>query len=45
LLRPEFPLASPRDMDIPICVEDGPAIVRVLRDHHAQWLQAQQPKA
>lgn len=42
MLRPESPLASPPDMDIPICVEDGPAIVRVLREHHARWLDAQQ---
>jgi uncharacterized protein (TIGR00730 family) len=41
MLRPEFPLASPPDMDIPICVENGPAIVRVLREHHARWLNAQ----
>jgi len=38
MLRTEFPLASPGDMDIPICVEDGPAILRVLREHHARWL-------
>ena len=42
MLRPEFPLASPPDMDIPICVEDGPGIVRVPREHHARWLDAQQ---
>lgn len=41
MLRPEFPLASPPDMEIPVCVEDGPAIVRVLREHHARWLQAE----
>jgi uncharacterized protein (TIGR00730 family) len=44
MLRPEFPLASPPDMDIPICVEDGPAIVRVLRESHARWLKAQESK-
>ena len=38
MLRPEFPLASPPDMEIPICVDDGAAIVRVLREHHALWL-------
>jgi hypothetical protein len=31
-------------MDIPVCVEDGPAIVKVLRDHHARWLKAQESK-
>lgn len=44
LLRPEFPLASPPDMDIPTCVDDGPSIVRILREHHARWLKAQEPK-
>ena len=44
MLRPEFPLASQPDMDIPICVEDGPAIVRVLREHHARWLAEQPPR-
>jgi len=44
MLRPEFPLASPPDMDIPIWVEDGPAIVRILREQHAKWLKAQAPK-
>jgi len=43
MLRPEFPLASPGDMEIPICVEDGPAILRVLREHHARWLARQAP--
>ncbi|MFO0807617.1 MAG: LOG family protein [Gemmataceae bacterium] len=39
MLRPEFPLASPEDMALPVCVEDGPAIVKILRDHHAKWTQ------
>jgi uncharacterized protein (TIGR00730 family) len=42
MLRPEFPLASPPDMEIPVCVEDGPSVVRILRDHHATWLKAQE---
>lgn len=37
MLRPDCPLASPEDMTIPICVNDGPAIVKVVREHHAQW--------
>jgi uncharacterized protein (TIGR00730 family) len=37
MLRKDCPLASPEDMDIPICVEDGPAILRVIREHHARW--------
>jgi uncharacterized protein (TIGR00730 family) len=41
MLRPDFPLASPEHMTIPVCVEDGPAIVRVIREHHAAWKLAQ----
>jgi len=37
MLRPDCPLASPEDMTIPTCVEDGPAILRILRDHHTKW--------
>ena len=37
MLREDCPLASPRDMSIPICVEDGPAILRLIREHHAEW--------
>jgi uncharacterized protein (TIGR00730 family) len=42
MLRADCPLASPQDMKIPVCVEDGPAIVRSIRDHHARWKQRQQ---
>jgi uncharacterized protein (TIGR00730 family) len=41
MLRPDFPLASPQDMSIPVCVEDGPAILRLMREHHAQWKKRQ----
>ena len=37
MLRTDFPLASPEDMTIPVCVPDGAAIKRVIRDHHAAW--------
>ena len=37
MLRPDCPLASPGDMSIPLCVEDGPSILRVIREHHAAW--------
>jgi hypothetical protein len=43
MLRPEFPLASEKDMTIPVCVEDGPAILRVIREHHAAWKKAHEP--
>lgn len=38
MLRPDCPLASPQDLAIPICVEDGPAIVEIIRARHAAWL-------
>jgi len=37
MLRENCPLASPRDMTIPTCVEDGPAILRLIREHHGEW--------
>ena len=40
MLQPDCPLASPQDMRIPVCVEDGPAILRIIREHHAAWAQA-----
>src|SRR5262249_716433 len=44
MLRPDFPLASPEDMSIPVCVEDGPSILRLVREHHARWVAAQGAK-
>ena len=40
MLRADTPLASPGDMTIPVCVEDGPSILRIIREHHAAWMQA-----
>jgi uncharacterized protein (TIGR00730 family) len=37
MLRPDVPLASPTDMTIPICVDDGPSILKIIREHHAAW--------
>lgn len=37
MLRPDCPLASPEDMTIPVCVEDGPSILREVRARHAAW--------
>lgn len=37
MLRPDCPLASSADMDLPHCVDDGAAIVRIIRDHHDAW--------
>lgn len=37
MLRKEGPLASPEDMDIPVCVDDGEAIMKIIKKHHAEW--------
>lgn len=39
MLEFETPLASPDDMDIPICVANGEEAVSVIREHHAKWSQ------
>jgi uncharacterized protein (TIGR00730 family) len=44
MLRDDVPLASPGDMTIPVCVEDGTAIMRVIREHHAAWMRGQEPR-
>ena len=41
MLRADCPLASEPDMSIPVCVEDGPAILRIIREHHATWKNSQ----
>jgi uncharacterized protein (TIGR00730 family) len=40
MLRPEFPLASPEDMTIPHCVEDGASILPIIREHYEKWKKA-----
>ena len=40
MLRLDVPLASPEDLTIPQYVEDGPRILRIIRDHHAGWVKA-----
>jgi hypothetical protein len=37
MLHDDCPLASPKDMSIPSCVNDGPSIIRIIREHHAAW--------
>jgi uncharacterized protein (TIGR00730 family) len=37
MLRPDCPLASPEDMAIPVCVEDGPSILEIVRARHTAW--------
>jgi uncharacterized protein (TIGR00730 family) len=39
MLRPDAPLVSPEDLNIPQVLPDGPSIVRAVRDHHARGQQ------
>jgi uncharacterized protein (TIGR00730 family) len=41
MLRTDCPLASPQDMDIPVCVRDGESILKIVRAHHARWKKSQ----
>src|SRR6187549_3167721 len=41
MLKPDVPLASPDDLDIPVILPDGPSIVRAVREHHARWKERQ----
>jgi hypothetical protein len=36
-LRPEFPLASPSDIDIPRCVGTIEEAIAIIRRRHAEW--------
>jgi uncharacterized protein (TIGR00730 family) len=38
MLRPGFELASPEDMNIPICVDGADGAIAVIREHHERWL-------
>ena len=37
LLRADTPLASPEDLDIPICVDTAEEAIEVIRSSHRQW--------
>jgi uncharacterized protein (TIGR00730 family) len=37
MLQADCPLAGERDMAIPVCVDDGGAILPLIREHHAAW--------
>jgi uncharacterized protein (TIGR00730 family) len=41
LLSTDPPLASPRDMDIPQCVNTADEAIALVREHHAKWLERQ----
>jgi hypothetical protein len=38
LLRPEFPLASPSDIDIPRCVDTAQEAIALIQRHHEEWV-------
>ncbi|AMV32456.1 putative lysine decarboxylase [Pirellula sp. SH-Sr6A] len=38
LLSPQLPLASPEDMNIPICVRTADEAIAIVREYHAKWL-------
>jgi uncharacterized protein (TIGR00730 family) len=42
MLRPDAPLISPKDLEIPRIVPDGPALLRAVREHHAMWKSRQE---
>lgn len=37
LLKPELALASPEDLNIPICVNTADEAIALLRQHHEKW--------
>ncbi len=40
MLRPGFPLASPEDMALPHCIQDGPEALEIIGQYHARWVDA-----
>jgi uncharacterized protein (TIGR00730 family) len=42
MLRPELPLANAKDIALPQCVADGPAVLQIIRMHYGAWLEARQ---
>jgi uncharacterized protein (TIGR00730 family) len=40
MLRPDFELATPADMQIPCCVENGAEALAVIREYQSRWLVA-----
>ena len=44
MLNPQFPLANPEDMEIPLCVNTADEAITVIRKHHSVWRKAQQTK-
>lgn len=43
MLNPQFPLANPEDMEIPLCVGTADEAIAVIRRHHSAWRKSQRP--
>jgi uncharacterized protein (TIGR00730 family) len=41
MLNPQFPLAGPEDMNIPVCLNTADETIAVIRRHHASWRKEQ----
>jgi uncharacterized protein (TIGR00730 family) len=41
MLRPDIMLVNPGDLDIPQVVTDAAKIIRIIKNHHAAWLERQ----
>ncbi|HXX58997.1 MAG TPA: LOG family protein [Thermodesulfovibrionales bacterium] len=41
MLNPQFPLANPEDMKIPVCVNTADEAIAVIRKHHSAWRKKQ----
>ena len=44
MLNPQFPLANPEDMEIPLCVNTADEAITVIRKHHVVWKKAQRTR-
>jgi hypothetical protein len=44
MLDPRFPLASPGDMDIPLCVNTADEAIAAIRSHQPAWRKAQRQR-
>jgi uncharacterized protein (TIGR00730 family) len=42
MLRPEFPLANPEDMNIPLCLNTADEAIEVIRKHYSSWQKEQE---
>ena len=42
MLSLDTPLANAEDIDIPRCVANAEEAIAIIREHHSQWLLAQE---